>query len=331
MLHRAKSKAFKNTSLLLLFTGLAFSVHQIQSKATFAQETYNYDIDSTIPQIEVSESFSKSGGDLPILTVGSTITQTARIGQVGLNRLYGWGPPKIKVTVTGIGVSESVYSQADGYWEFVNLYLPRPVYSTLEQDFYFPEICIQAFDGNLATQPSCIPSYLAEELPKEIGPVLLSPILTIEESNAPVGQQVVAYGKTTPNSKVTISLANQDKPSFFRFVRQVNAYFVPTYEISANELGNFEFNLPTESHEAWKVYATSEVVGGNSPKSTSLDFFALSGFWLFVRRLLAYLQFEAHSFFYVALIEIILIVLLASILKKQSKIGKRPKNKLAKA
>ena len=298
---------------------IAFSLYLINSGGVLAQETYNYNIDSGIPQIPVSESFSKTGGGLPTLTVGTQVTQSATIGQVALNRLYGWGAPNIKITVSGIGVSATTTSQPNGYWEFINLYLPRPTYSALGGGLYFPEICVQGFENEVATQPSCIPAYLAEDLPEEVGPVLLSPTLTVENSYAELGAQVLASGRTTPNSTVYINLANENRVNFFSIVRQVSAYYVPSYEIKADDRGYYEFNLPSESPDSWKIYATAEILGAPSPKSTTLDFFALSDFWAFVRKVLQAMQIGRFSFAYVVGLEIALVLILTYVFLRKPK------------
>jgi len=185
--------------------------------------------------------------------------------------IYGYGPSFSDIYMEGIGVSENTKTLEDGYFEFTNLTFPT-LLSGLVGHLY-PEICIWSKDLlDRKTPPTCIPPLSLAILTRKVGPILLAPTLGIESSKIPQGKQIIAYGTTTPNTQVNIFLAKKDIKSIFNIIPQISAFSLPKYSITSNQKGYFEFTLPTSDSDNWKVYAASNYLGNNSPKSYTLSF-----------------------------------------------------------
>lgn len=212
--------------------------------------------------------------DVQIGIIGG-VQITVSVGQPRM-RLYGYAPSSSLVKLTGAGVGDQTQADNNGYFEFNSIFLPKPG-GALEAivNLVYPEICLQAETGTkgVTTQPTCIPPLPQEDRFYEIGPVLLSPSLIIEKGNLAKGEQVKASGKTTPNTDVIVYLARaKTGSSFFQLVKDVLAYNIPIYQIVSDEHGYYEFNLPSDSTDNWRLFTASQVLGSNSPKSNTLSF-----------------------------------------------------------
>jgi hypothetical protein len=56
-------------------------------------------------------------------------------------------------------------------------------------------------------------------------------------------------------------------------VGEVSAFYLPTYKVKSDSLGNYEFSLPTTASDEWKIYASSTFEGSQSPKSNTLTYY----------------------------------------------------------
>ncbi len=306
--------------ITLLFL-LVLYLYQTDSKDAIAQETYDYSLNTPLYEEVISDTFSKSQGHLPSFTVGSSIGQSATVGKP-VFILFGFGPSETKIAVSGIGVADVTTSGSDGYFEFTNLYLPTPRYSILEDAYVFPEVCVQAIAGASSSQPTCIPSLAVADLSTSIGPVLVSPILTLENQTALLGEQVLAQGKTTPNTQVIIHLAKKNYFESFSLVKKASASWLPEYEVISDANGYFEFTLPTTDNGIWNLFATANINGYNSPKGTTLQFRVLSAFWINFLNIIAFMKtLKAYLYPLFILLEIAIVVLLAkNIYKKRGRV-----------
>lgn len=250
-------------------------------------------------------------------------TMSATVGKTVLS-IYGYGPANSNVNLNGIGVSGNTTSDDKGFFRFEEIY---------SYTFVYPELCIQAVDSeSRVTQPSCIPALPAlNKIPKSVGPVMLSPTISINSNNIVVGDELLASGFTIPNSKLDIHIAREEGRrtslgSRTSLVKTAHAYNIPTYQIESDEKGEFEFSLPTQTSTSYKIFATSTVGESYSAKSTTLTFSVLSvsvSFWNWLVSL-----FLNNKLLLVIILEIIVIVYLVwAILKGKSRPHKRKKKK----
>ena len=219
------------------------------------------------------------------------ITVSATIGESRLT-LFGWTSPQSLVELQGQRVSESVIANNQGYFFFDRILLPAPrsprsASGVGEVEPTYPELCLTSIDTqSRASFPTCLPPLPLGSFDISIGPVLLPPTISLSKGNFLPNEQAIAQGLTIPDSEVTIFLANDiSKKSLISqflniLISPVNAYSLPKYQVRADEKGNFEFNLPSNSTgpTSWKIFAAATHLGSPSPKSNTLTFRIL-GWW----------------------------------------------------
>lgn len=206
----------------------------------------------------------------------SDITVSATIGTSTKMIVYGYAPSSSTVHLFGSGISEIRNAEVSGWFSFDNIY-------TTGSTNVFPEVCLIAYIGKLSTQPTCLPSITATTSSYEIGPVILSPIISIENNIFTVGSQVSLNGVTIPSSKVYIYLAENE--TGLAIVPRALAYGIPKYEVNSNATGKFQFNLPSNITAKWKVFAATTYSSNASPKSNTLNFTVQSNIEYFLKKI----------------------------------------------
>jgi len=216
------------------------------------------------------------------------IDNFATIGMSYLS-IYGYGPINAEVNLKGYGMSESVTSDSTGLFRFNSVY---------SFTYIYPELCIQAVDEeNRVTQPTCIPALPNNSIiPLEVGPILLSPTLSLTDNKIIEGGESYLSGKTTPNTEVNIYLAGS------------KGYFLPVLGISSNAVGEFDINMPTSDIASYKVFASTKFGGNLSAKSNTLQFSVISSVISFFQRLWEFLLQNKIMAFIVA--EVIILIIL---------------------
>lgn len=240
-------------------------------------------------------------------SVSYTIIVSATVGEPKLT-LFGYTSPGAWVELKGTGVVEETISNSQGYFFFDRIFLPRPRPE-------YPELCLTAVDTQQRPSfPTCLPPLPVGPFNIQVGPVLLSPTISLEKGNFLPGEQVAAKGATIPNSEVTIFLA-YDPSSLpqFSLISPVYAYSLPKYQIRSDENGSFEFNLPANQPTTWRVFAAAKLLGSPTPKSNTLTFRVLSWWqWLWEKIKLIFLSLLAFIKPYlwqlIILIEVIIIL-----------------------
>jgi hypothetical protein len=232
--------------------------------------------------------------------------------------IYGYAPANSTVKLFGIQVASSTQAESDGFFIFRGLSLPTTT-SYLMGNLY-PELCLQAIDDEKrTTQPVCIPPLSLKSGSRKTGPVILPPTISLEKGSFTQGEQTKASGMTTPNTEVEVYFSRSSSPNFLKIVKEVWAYNIPIYQTVSNNNGYFEFNLPSDSPEDWKVFAASKTLGASSPKSNTLSFKVRPNFLQFLLYLFALLK--KYLIYIVIIIQLLIIYLLYKHLTK----GKRRK------
>lgn len=251
--------------------------------------------------------------------VSYEIKLSASIGEPKLT-LYGWGPVKSKIYLTGLAVAETRESDGNGFFIFTKIFLPRPRIGIDRKNYEYPELCLQAVDEEKrSSQPTCIPPLPAKTYSYEIGPVLLSPIISLDKGKISAGEQASLKGKTTPFAPLNVFLANQQssRKLSFDLVKTVNAYYIPKYQTKSDKEGNFEFNLPNKSRGKWNIFVASETRGYNSPKSNTLTFSVISPLASFLERIIGWLKLaKPYLLYIVILFELVILAAIIIFFKK---------------
>lgn len=236
---------------------------------------------------------------------------------VGMSYLsvYGYGPVNSEVNLKGFAVSEKTVSDETGLFRFNSVY---------NFSYIYPELCIQAVDNkNRVTQPTCIPPLPNNSIiPLEVGPILLSPTLSLSGNKIVEGGESYLNGKTTPDTDVFIYLARYQKKELLSFIPTVEAYNLPILNIVSNERGEFDINMPTSDTASYKVFASTKFAENLSAKSNTLQFVVVSSFKSFFQKLLDFLLQNKMMIFIVAEV-LTLIILFYMALKQSTKRNKR--------
>lgn len=211
---------------------------------------------TTAPTITATPTFK------PVFTIPPVLIPEKQFRKESF-AIYGYGPINSEVSLNGIGVSAKTTSDSQGFFVFSPIYS----YSSL-----YPELCIQAVDNlKRLTQPSCIPAFPStNKLPSIVGPVLLSPTISLSTNKVTEGDTAVTSGRTIPNAEVDIYISKKDKT--VSLVKTANAYFIPTIKTKSDNDGNYEFSLSTIDAANYKIYVSNKLGDDNSAKSNSLNF-----------------------------------------------------------
>lgn len=167
--------------------------------------------------------------------------------------LFGYTSPNSKVELSNTKTFASTYSQEDGYFVFNSLNIPR-----LSQD-----LCLSAQDeSNRPTHPVCIPEPPLTNSYTEIGPILLSPTISLDLKNQ------YSSGQSIPSSTINIYLYQESSP--LSFVKQAEAFSLPILSTQTDSQGNYSLNLPNTVATNYRIFATTQFLENNSPKSNTL-------------------------------------------------------------
>lgn len=174
--------------------------------------------------------------------------------------------------MSGIAVSEETQIDENGYFEFVNP--PFPTFLSYLVGNYYPELCFTAADSkNRISMPVCIPPLPKKAFTEKVGPVILPPTISVTEGITIKESQLVASGSTIPNTEVNVFVAKKTKSNFLELVSEVSAFYLPTYKVKSDANGNYEFSLPTNVSDEWRIFTSSIFQGSQSPKSNTLTYY----------------------------------------------------------
>lgn len=252
-----------------------------------------------IPIVRVAEAASVGGA--------KTSIQAQIPGRTDI-RIYGYTAPNAIVQAASIRVFAQVSSDKTGYF----------IIDPLSISTQASEICLTTLDASQRQGfPLCV-SLPPTNKPGEIGPLLLSP--TISLSNGTIVQnqnsQANAAGQTLPNADVEISFFDIDssRPTLttgkpcrdcrvvpllagllamttqFR-ISQVQAKDIPKLMTKTDQNGNYSINLPAGKAAAYRIFTKSFYGKVPTPKSQTLAFTITSYAQYWVKNILPKLIF----------------------------------------
>lgn len=211
-----------------------------------------------------------------------SVTVSALIGPILEGQsdvtIFGYTAPFSKVELSSLKVADLTVSESDGYFEFPRTLLPKDP----------GELCFASTDpDNRRSTLTCIPPPPPSNIHTQIGPVLLSPTLTLDSALAKPGATILASGRTVPLSTVNINFFQKTvNPPLFP--KAAMAFILPKLSLKADKNGLFSFNLPTVYSSDYRLYASAALNDDSTPKSNTLSFHLPS---------LLYLFWLANSFF----------------------------------
>lgn len=231
------------------------------------------------------------------------VTMTASIGEPRLT-LFGYTSPFAQVFLQG---GTSLYAEtianSQGFFIFEKLFVLQKL----------NDYCLYGKDREeRISNPVCLPPLPEGPFIVSIGPVVLSPTLSLSKGQFLPGDSVIASGETIPNTQTQIALFRKEKTPLF--IHRIYAFSIPEYEIKSDRNGYFAFNLPSVSTNTYRLSANTFWNEKESPKSNTLTFKVLSIWeWLLIKiKLVLKLIFQSikPSFGVVALGEMLMIIFL---------------------
>ena len=224
--------------------------------------------------------------------------------------LYGYSSPKALVTIEGSGIYDQTYSDDQGYFQFTNRFSP----------FSPREACLSAKDQfGRTSPPTCLPPFPVK-YDVSIGPVILPPTLSLDKQNYYLGDEIVLFGQTIPDSEVNLSMFFNTKPrqtlltqnnakefprcsaffsALFRvFVKPVSAaspksssntsFAFPKFTTKSDDKGNFSISLPSTNFDSYRLFAQTYRESFPSNKSNTLNLQILP-WWMIIINFLIFL------------------------------------------
>lgn len=167
--------------------------------------------------------------------------------------IFGYTSPNSRVELSNTKIFSVTYSQNNGYFIFDHLNIPR----------YSQDLCLISQDeSNRLSNPQCISNPPITNSYTEIGPILLSPTISLDLENKS------SSGQSIPNSDIKIYLYQEDSP--LSLVKRVEAFSLPILETKTDSDGNYSLNLPNTVATNYRIFTTAKYLESNSPKSNTL-------------------------------------------------------------
>lgn len=193
------------------------------------------------------------------LETSASVSVSASIGQNEVT-IYGYTSPKSKVELTGINIYSLDYSDTNGYFEFNKIVLPKNP----------SEICLQSKDNSdRSSAIHCLPPPPATNYHTDIGPILLPPTISLEDSKINPNSTVISSGQSIPKSTVAVYFYKVTD-SAESFPKTASAYSLPKIEASTDQNGNYSISVPTAYASDYRLYTSTKFIDNLSPKSNTL-------------------------------------------------------------
>lgn len=180
-------------------------------------------------------------------------------------KLFGYTSPRAFVTLEGMGMFDNVTANDQGYFEFNNRFSP----------FSSREACLSSKDqfGRLSS-PVCLPAFPVN-YDVLIGPVIISPTVSLNSKDFFLGDQVLLSGQTIPNSEISLAIFNDNRSKNFfsnlSFIKPVEAFTFPKVTAKSDDKGNFSINLPSSYPEKYRLFTQVSHDNSISPSSVKLN------------------------------------------------------------
>jgi len=198
-------------------------------------------------------------GDIAGIKSNSEIINWVAIGDYRFT-LFGYTSPFAVVTFDGQGIHDQAIADSYGYFEMANRFSP----------FSPREACLSAKDqfGRISS-PVCLPPF-PTKYTVSIGPVLLSPTLSLDKNLYYIGDKIILSGQTIPNSNVDLSLF-LNSGSYFSMIKPVYAQNLTDKRIKSDSKGNYSISIPSSQAQSTRLFAQTNFKNNLSTESVKLN------------------------------------------------------------
>lgn len=151
------------------------------------------------------------------------------------------------------------------------------------------DFCFLSYDtNNVVNNPLCF-SPPPPQTRTIISGIILSPSLSLDKSLVKQSDPLEAKGKTFPQASIKVFLFEEERSWWREFIDVVIPAALaregPKLVFSADQGGNFSFNLPTQKSTKWRFFVGPQLEDQNlAAKSNTLEFSTLSWWqWFFLK------------------------------------------------
>jgi hypothetical protein len=237
------------------------------------------------------------------LQTSNIVDISAMIGEHRFT-LFGYSSPYALVTFSGVGIFDQTYADKTGYFIFKNSFSP----------FSPREGCLISQDqfGRL-TKEVCLPPF-PTNYNTEIGPVILPPTLSLNNSDYWVGDEVILTGQSVLNTSVNIELFYKERKlttftKWFNIINPVEAAALPKIKVKTDEKGNFSLSLPSSSANKYRLFTQVKYQEKNSSPSRQLTVTILP-WWMIIFKIFGLILslIKSRLLEFIILVEIIALI-----------------------
>lgn len=179
--------------------------------------------------------------------------------------IFGFASPQSLVQAVSIRTFALTSADGTGFFYFKSIYISSQA----------QEICFISVDSYRRSNfPTCV-SIADQPDGSEIGPILLSPTLSLSQKVIWTGNNVFATGQTLPNSPVSVSFFDTKKRSVrskFALIKPAFAINLPVLTTQSDSKGNFSLTVPTHRATEFRFFAKAYYDKNPTPKSQTLFF-----------------------------------------------------------
>lgn len=202
--------------------------------------------------------------DKTILGTEQQASQTKVTANIGLKtyiKIYGFTSPLSYVFLTSTGLSDSTLSENNGYFSFIINYVPKNL----------KEVCINSSDQlGRTTNLTCFPIKLKSGV--EIGPVVLSPTLSLSKPVYLQNDEILISGQTIPEQQVFLKFFRDNNKNNYLFSSVFAQENNKSGEVlsKSDSQGNYSFSLKKSTYDDLRIAGYTTFNNQTSPLSYTL-------------------------------------------------------------
>ncbi|KXK07703.1 MAG: hypothetical protein UZ21_OP11001000925 [Microgenomates bacterium OLB22] len=254
-----------------------------------------------IPLSDSSKTYAQQVVKYPSLPATHSISNTATVGATSSVSLFGYATKYALVTLeSNINIGTTM-AKEDGEFRFSNVSIPHNT----------SEICLSYTDSSGNTSSStCVP-FSETYYGYSIGPIVLSPTITLLEAVKDVGEAMEIQGWAIPNQPVRLYTFSDNIVTWGSFLAPHKVHAIPPIETVADEHGHYTYSFKSETAQAVRIYTASSINNLSSDKSPALKADILPFYVIYIRKMaLLFRTFVGNMQNILLLLELLLLYIL---------------------
>jgi hypothetical protein len=211
----------------------------------------------------------------PYLPASHATSNTATIGEAATVTIFGYATKYALVFLESTTNLGTTVASGDGEFRFSSLSVPKNT----------TEICLSYTDSLGRTSAStCIPfsdSYYGYS----VGPIVLSPTISLAASTHDLGEEIFIQGFSIPNQPVKLHSFSDKIYSWRNWLTPQKVFAIPPVETTADENGRYEYSLKGQDAQDIRMYTSGAIDNLTSDKSIQLKAEIAPRWLIYLRKL----------------------------------------------